>query len=170
MPCNALEKWVTIRSVEKLASGRSAINVSGDGVWGAVEGAKEAFLQNVVFGGPIGITCDLTALNQEHIELLKKTAEKHKSERAFWRQAEARILCNTESLTCIQYNDENSDKVKIFVFSKRCVQNSYTAYPVCAGNYKCGDTVYENISEIGINILVPDDYSANVVELEKIKE
>ncbi len=172
MPCNVIEKWVTIGSIDQLSSGKSAITVSGDFGWGFVEGVKESFLRAIMLGGPIGISCDLTKLRDEHIEILKETVEKHKNERSFWQSVQARILGNTESFTCIQYNDEASDKIKLFLFFKRSIQNKYVAYPVANGKYRCGDRVYDDLNEKGIEIDIPvhSDYTATVVELDKIKE
>ena len=48
----------------------------------------------------------------------------------FWQSSECRILCDTDSLTVLQYNDAEFKKIKIFTYSNISVQNSLTVYPV----------------------------------------
>ncbi len=167
MPSNILEKWITVGST---SNGKPAITVSGDAGWGFVEGVKPEFLEAIMLSGPIGISCDLTKLLPEHLEILKGQIQKHKAERDFWQRSQARILANTETLTCIQYSDEKSERIKLFTFSKRRMQNKYTAYPLCEGNYISGDTVYNEPSENGIEIIIQGDFMGNILELSKIKE
>ena len=170
LPPSSMEKWITIGSIEKTACGRDAITVSGDALWGRVESVKESFLRAMMLGGPIGVSCDLTALMPNHLEILRTQIEKHKSERDFWRKAQARVLCDSDELTAIEYFDEDKENIKIITFTGRTIQNSYVAYPHCMGKYSCGDTVYNDLYENGISISAVSDYTAEIIELKKVKE
>lgn len=169
LPATCMEKWVTVGSLDGLFNDRKTIVASGDAGWGFTEGVKDSTLKEFMKGGPIGISCDLTKIVPEHLELLKEQILKHKEERDFWQKEKTYILSDTEHLICLEYSTEDETKLSLFV--KREIQNCYTAYPHCEGKYKLEDNVYTNLNESGIDInLIFGDYVGQSIELNKIKE
>ena len=146
MPSNMLEKWITIGSIapfEPLYGGGTTekILMSGDAGWDHVETVNKNYLESVAVGGPIGISCDLTKLSDDLTETLRKLISEHKAERSFWAESECRILCDTPTLTVLQYSDSAQKKIKLFTFSSLPLQNSVTVYPVVdeSAEYICSD-------------------------------
>ena len=168
LPATCMEKWITVASTEGYFEDKKCFIASGDAVWGFVEGVKDSFLREFMKGGPIGISCNLTKLLPEHLELLKEQIKRHKAERSFWANANAYVLCDTEHLDCFEYS--NNDETKLVTFSKRAIQSSYTAYPHCEGKYDVDGTVYDDIAESGVEIEVQGDFTGNSINLKKIKD
>lgn len=178
MPANALEKWITIRSIENFMpqyerGGVEKILVSGDAGWSHLEAVHENFLMAVAVGGPIGISCDLTLLSKELREHLAKLIADYKKERDdFWRKNECRILCDTESLLILQFNDRCMEKIKIYAYAKIAHQNAVTVYPVCDENseYQLTDgsvTDGKTLAEGGIDIRIGANYTATEFSMQK---
>ena len=175
LPSRALEKWVTVCSGEITAySGEKAerILMSGDVGWGHIEGIKMDYLKGVCVGGPVGISCDLTRLSPGLIDSLTKFLEEYKGERSFWAESECRVLCDTDSLTVLQYNDPRFEEIKIFTFAKRHIQNEVRVYPVIEGEaiYEDGEGIVRTSRELaaeGIDIAVSKRFSANTARLLK---
>ena len=175
MPSNALETWITVRSLENFEpvyGGGSCekILMSGDAGWDHIEAVYEDFLKAVAVGGPIGISCDLTRLSQRLFDSLADIVAEHKADREFWRRSECRILTDTNSLTVLQYNDPEFSKIKIYSFAKLPIQNSITVYPITDGaDYELdGRTI--SASELfgdGIELKVGHRYTASAVTLIK---
>lgn len=177
MPPRALEKWITVRSIEnfKPASGTSdgceKILMSSDGVWKELVSVAEPYLLNAVVGGPIGISCDLTKLSDRLLNSLTEFISAYKKEEEFWKKSECHILTDTPSMLILQFNDESFDKVKIFVYAKHVYQTSVTVYPVltCGAEYKMGEkTVCANeLFENGIEVEIKDHFATDSFELIK---
>ncbi len=175
MPSNALEKWITVSSLspfEPIYGGGvgEKIIMSGDAGWDHVEAVYDDYIKAAAMGGPIGISCDLTKLSKALFDSLAELIRFHKAERDFWQNSECRILSDTESLTVLQYNDRDFDKIKIFTFSKLSIQNSLTVYPVTDGSdyMLCGDLISaKDISCEGIEIAIDRRFHANSLTLVK---
>ncbi len=177
MPSRALERWITIRSLEDFEPvypiGKTEkILVSGDASWGHVEAINADYLKNCTLGGPIGISCDLTELSENTVKLLSEHFAKYKSERAFWRSSECHILCDTETLLVLEFCDREYGEIRICSFTKIPHQNAVTVYPVCdeTANYvKDGGEVVSG-SEIfadGVDMNVGEMFGSNVVCFKK---
>jgi len=177
MPSRALERWITIRSHEDFVpvygGGKTEkILVSGDAGWGYMEAVNESFLKNSIVGGPIGISCDLTRLSEATLKLLAEEIEKYKSEREFWINSECRILCDTESLLVLQFNDSSFKKIKIYTYLKVPHQNEVVVYSVCDTSAKYavnGKKVSgEQLCDDGFEIKLCDRFTSETVEFVKI--
>ena len=175
MPSNALETWMTVRSLEQFepvyGGGISEkILMSGDAGWGHIEALSEDYLKAVAVGGPVCISCDLTKLSQKLFETLRSIISEHKAQRDFWQRSECRILCDTDSLTVLQYNDPSFEKIKIFSFSKLPIQNLTTIYPVTdGGDYELDGKILSaaELSSEGIDLDVSKRFGANSLTLDR---
>jgi len=174
MPSRALERWITIRSLENfepLYGGgvTEKILVSGDAAWGHMEAVSESFLTASVVGGPIGISCDLTKLSENVLSILERTVSDYKKERDFWRTSECRILTDTPSLLVLQFSDKELDTIKIYAYVKVPHQNEVTVYPVISDGkeYSVLGSKYssDRIASDGITLALGDRFSASSLAL-----
>jgi len=180
MPSNRLEHWATIRSHEKFTpvypydeNGTEKIFLSADAGWNRVEEASLDFIKNAMVGGPFGISCDLSSVSKETLSNLAKYIKDYKKEKDFWEKSECHILCDTSSVTAIQFNDIDFNKVKIYVFTEMAHQNNITLYPWCDKNCKfsLNGKVYTKSELIkdGISIPCYGLRNTSFVELRKEK-
>ena len=163
MPSRALETWLTLASIENFTptyDGKPAEKIisSGNADWSYAEFMEESFVKAVMFGGPIGISCDLTKLSARLKAILKEKFDEFKLQRAFWTRSECHILCDTETMLVLQFNDEDYNEVKIFSFADNAMQNEITVYPVLDGgaSYSEGDKIRgaADIDENGVTLSV----------------
>lgn len=175
MPSNSLETWLAIRSLESFepvygGGVGEKILMPGDAGWDHIEAVFEDYLKAVAVGGPVCISCDLTKLSPKLFDSLCALISAHKEDREFWQNSECRILCDTDSLTVLQYNDPHFEKIKIFTYSKLSVQNSLTVYPVTAeSDYELDGKLLsaEDIVSEGIEIPISGRFTANSLTLSK---
>ena len=78
----------------------------------------------------MGFTCDLTALPADYRRKMKRFIADFKRKRDFYLHADARILCESEGLTAIQYSDRDFSDVRIQLFTQKLRQDRLTVYPV----------------------------------------
>ena len=137
MPSRALEHWVTVEGVEHFRenfAGEEAplLYSCGNATWSAEESIKEEFLLSAMLGGPIGLSCDLSAIPEGAFQKLKETIASFKEERAFWQTSECRILADDSRVLVLQFSDEALKTVKIFAFGKCKHQKTVTVLPKVA--------------------------------------
>lgn len=163
MPSRALETWLTVASVEDFTptyDGKYAEKIisSGNADWSHAEFVEESFVKAVMFGGPIGISCNLTKLSDSFKAVLKEKFDLFKAERDFWAESECHILCDTDTMLVLQFNDEKYNEVKIFSFVDNAMQNEITVYPVLDGTaeYSVGEKTrtVADIDENGVTLSV----------------
>lgn len=140
MPSSMLERWATIRSVEgftptyPVGDTQEKILLSSTANWQRAEEASLDFIKNALVGGPIGISCDLTQVSSATIKDLAKFISNYKNERSFWANSECHILCNTPTLTVLQFNDKDYNEVKVYTYTEHPIQEYATIYPFIEGN------------------------------------
>ncbi|MBQ8311269.1 MAG: alpha-galactosidase [Clostridia bacterium] len=143
MPSRALEKWIAIQTIGDFGPiYPSMYNVEleeqiiscAEAAWRNLEGVRRDYLLSAMMGGPIGITCDLTRVGDTTLGVLADFIAEYKKERTFWMNSECHILCDTESMLVLQFNDEAYSKVKICTFAKTPQQYNITVYPVIEGD------------------------------------
>ena len=163
MPSRSLETWLTVSSIENFTptyDGKPTEKIisSGNADWSYAEFMEESFVTAVMFGGPIGISCNLTRLSDKFKATLKEKFDQFKSERSFWAQSECHILCDTDTMLVLQFNDKDYNEVKIFSFVDNAMQNEITVYPVLDMNaaYRDGEGVRlaTEIDENGVTLSV----------------
>ncbi|MBR2025188.1 MAG: alpha-galactosidase [Clostridia bacterium] len=170
MPSRMLERWATIRSVEgftptyPVGDKQEKILLSSTANWQRAEEASFGFIKNALVGGPIGVSCDLTQVSDATIKELGDFINTYKVEREFWANSECHILCNTSTLTVLQFNDKDYNEIKIYSYTEHPIQEYATVYPFfekdVKGEYmliKDGEkNVTLNVDELcenGINLL-----------------
>lgn len=178
MPCRALEKWITIRSIEgfkpcySCSEGSEKILMSSDGVWNELVSINENYLLNAALGGPIGISCDLTKLSDRLLSRLTEYFAEYKAQSEFWKNAECRLLVDTDSMLVMQFSDKALSELKILVFAKHVYQTSVTVYPVLAegASYTDGEKTYtaSELYENGFEAAIPDHFATCKFSLKKI--
>lgn len=134
MPCRAIEKWITVQSHQLKHKSYECILMSGDAGFRHVDSVTEAFLRAAAVGGPIGISCDLTAFSDQLIEILRDHVAQYKTERDFWMNAECHILADSPTVLALQFTDRRYDEIKIYTYAKRAHQNGIIVYPACDEN------------------------------------
>ena len=139
MPSRVLETWLTISSLERFTPvyGKEfgeKILASGNHDWTHLEAVQESYLKAVMFGGPIGMSCNLTKLSDNLITTLKEKFEEFKRDREFWAKSECHILCDTDTMLVLQFNDIDYNEIKIFSYAKYAIQNDITVYPALDEN------------------------------------
>lgn len=135
MPSRALDHWVTVEGTEHFRenfAGEKAplLYCCGNATWSAAESIREDFLLRGMVGGPIGFSCDLTAIPEKSFESMAKTVAEYKAERAFWMNSECRILTDDERALVLQFNDVDFSTVKLYAFGKCKHQKNVTVRPV----------------------------------------
>ena len=140
--------------------------MSGDAGFRHVDSLTEPFLRAAAVGGPIGISCDLTALSDQLVEILRDHVAQYKAERDFWSNAECHILADTPTVLALQYTDKRYDEIKIYTYAKRAHQNGIILYPACNedatyvdqdGNRICGS----DIARDGVELLFENKFVVN---------
>ena len=131
MPSRALERWITIQTLDHVKGrSRELILVSGDAGWHYIESVTPDFLRTATVGGPIGISCDVTAFSDTLKAALRENLAQYKQDRAFWMRSECRILADTQTLVALQFSDEAADRVQVCVYIHDSHQDGVTLYPV----------------------------------------
>ena len=87
--------------------------------------------------------------------------------------SECHILCDTESMLILQFNDEAYTQIKICSFSKMPQQYNITVYPVIDRDGRFADeknTEYtaDELDHLGVTLAVTDRYRASTLTLKKL--
>jgi len=138
MPSRALDHWVTVEGTqhfrENFAGEKTPLlYCCGNATWSAEESIREDFLLCGMLGGPIGFSCDLTAIPEIYFKSLAKTVAEYKNEREFWINSECHILADDERALVLQFNDAAFSTVKIYAFGRAKHQKNVTVRPVLEG-------------------------------------
>ena len=183
MPVSMLERWATIRSVEgftptyPVGGTQEKILLSSTANWQRAEEASLDFIKNALVGGPIGISCDLTQVSSDTIKELARFIDTYKGEREFWANSECHILCNTPTLTVLQFNDKDYNEIRIYSYTEHPVQEHATVYPFIEGdgNYTlikagCEDRAVstEELNENGVCLLANYLHISDSFTLKKL--
>ena len=172
MPCRALERWMTIQTLPNIKGrSREKIMVSDDAGWGLIEAVTDEFLRAATVGGPIGISCELTSFSETLRQSVSNHIAQYKAERAFWMNAECRILTDTPTMLVLQFSDASLSKIKIFGYAKDFIQTGITVYPVCQENtlYADANGVQRTGAELfdnGLEFAIEQRYRNNAFSAE----
>ncbi len=181
MPSRALEKWIAIQNMTEFGpiypsmydkELEEPVIACAEAAWRNLEGVRLDYLLASMMGGPIGITCDLRRVADSTLTVLADFIAKYKEERTFWMNSECHILCDTESMLVLQFNDEAYSKVKICSFSRMPQQYSITVYPAMEGNGCFTDEDGKEYSadaleQNGVTLEVKDRYRASTLMLTR---
>ena len=134
LPPQSFARWAAIESVKNAlvndeGSQHNHIISTSDAVWQQIEGVQMSYLKGFLSGGPLGFSCDLSALSVMHFEELKKHIAQFKQDRDFWATAECRITVDTESLFILEFRSRDLSKVVTQVYIRHVRQGGIFLYP-----------------------------------------
>ncbi len=183
MPSSMLERWATIRSVEgfrptyPVGDTQEKILLSSTANWQRAEEASLDFIKNALVGGPIGVSCDLTQVSDATIKELGAFIDTYKAEREFWTNSECHILCDTPTLTVLQFNDRDYNEIRVYSYTEHPIQEYATIYPFIEGDGSytliktgCKDMAVsaEELNENGVCVLANYLHISDSFTLKKL--
>ncbi len=136
MPPQWIEAWATYRSLENFKpvygsdDGADKLLSCSDATWDLVFGVRQSYMEAFLKGGPIGLSCDLTALSEKAFKDLKLFIENFKKKRDFWKNCACRILADTETVLVLEYFNKDLSKAEIVVYTHKVIQKNLCVYPV----------------------------------------
>lgn len=136
MPTSLIERWTVQKYVEGIpefdhgAEGVGRMIHTNNADWTFLIGIDDSYSEAFAKGGPIGFSCDVAAFPDEYKQRWGKLIAEYKTEREFYKSANARILVDGEDITAIQYSDANLDKCVVQLFTKNIYTNELIIYPV----------------------------------------
>ncbi len=140
--------------------------------WQNLATVKEDYIFNFLQGGPLGLSCNIHILPDEHKEKLKNVIAKYKEDREFYRTALTHILLDCDNMLCFEYRDANFDRIEIKLFTKNICLTRVRIYPkVLEGaSYKINDKIYsyDEIVNDGIELKDLYDFNCFTLTLEKV--
>ncbi len=167
LPPQGYERWVSVHSLMGYEDfyepfkGSNEGNVErmvacGDAIWHRIHGVELSYLDGYMTCGPIGFSCDLSKISPSHFAHIKEFVAKVKADREFWKTAVARILCDTKTVTVLQYSNMDLSKIVVQLFTGHTQQDGFTVHPVVdeSKNYRVngGDILSgKEIAEEGIS-------------------
>lgn len=147
LPPQVFDRWTVIESVKNVLVDdkgvpHNHIIATSDAIWKQIEGVQMSHLKGFLSGGPLGFSCDLSALSPQHFEELKKHIAQFKKDRDFWTTAECRIKADTESLFVLEFRSRDLSKVVTQVYIRHVMQKGMLLYPCLdpAKTYRIDDT------------------------------
>jgi hypothetical protein len=175
LPANVIERWNVQKAVTglpKVDGGEHTIISANDGNWMSLAHVDKSYTFAFLSGGPIGFSCDLD-FPEWYRKDIKEFFNEYNSDIEFWKNANAKILCDTLNQTVIEYADKNYDKVVIHYFTKLVWQEEFTVFPVLdeTADYMVGEEKVKGY-EIARDGYVFDkltDYTAKTLILTKVK-
>ena len=134
MPPGKIERWLTVRSADGLQPDYfghdSRLLATEDGWWRDLRSLAPDYVAAFAAGGPVGFSCDLTALSDAHRDFFRRMVAERRRDEAFWRTAVGRVLCDTPEVVALQYSDAALRDVRVVVATARPRQKSVTVRPV----------------------------------------
>lgn len=134
LPPRKIERWITARSAANLQpdyfGNDERLLVTEDAWWRDVRSIAPDFVAAFTAGGPVGFSCDLTALSEKHAEYFRSLVAERKKDAAFWCKAVGRVLCDTPEVVVLQYSDAALKDVRVVVATGRSRQDRTTVRPV----------------------------------------
>ena len=167
LPPQKIERWMTVRSASGLQPdyfGKDERLFATEDPWCKnMRSFPPDYVAAFAAGGPIGFSCDLTALSDDHFAFFRKLVEERKKESAFWRDAVGRVLCDTPEIIALQYSDMFLKENRIVVAPGQTRQASVQIHPVLDPTleYEHGGRQQSGAKWMVEGVLVPtDDFKA----------
>lgn len=180
MPAQWIDCWSAIASVKDAtpiysdASG-DKILACGDAIWHHIEEVHPSYLKAFLTGSPIGLSFDLNSLSDGAFLALKEFLAEFKEQRKLYKDANARLLADTETVLAIQYSSNDLDDIEITLFVNKRLQDSICLYPAVDEEktyiLESGDKISGRVlSEDGIDFDIKHSYTAFNYRLRSVKE
>ena len=146
LPPQVMDRFLTVTSQPDFLGvfGKEYL-LSPSGVsWSSLTYLKPSWVEGMLVGAPIGLSCDLTRFSPELHGKIKDLIAQMKENREFWMKAQTRILCDTEHELVLQHADEALQQIHIMVYSGFYRQAFVPVYPVVDENatYTDGEKTY----------------------------
>ena len=175
LPPQWIEKYLSVNSytggMVSYTGESDRLLAARDGTWTNVSTLPLSYLHGFFAGGPIGVSCDLTRLSPEHFEKLKNEVAAFKADRVFYENAYCRLLTDTPDVTVMEFSDEETRDVRVFVFTGKTRSEAVTVYPLLSpGVYALADGRMLNAAEIaenGMRVMNGGNYTAAEIRLKK---
>ena len=130
MPPHKIERWLTVRSAQGLQpdywGSDSRLLATEDAWWRDLRSLAPEFVVAFATGGPVGFSCDLTALSDKHMDFFRRLVAARKRDESFWCGAIGRVLCDTPDVVALQYSDAALRDVRVIVATARPRQKGVT--------------------------------------------
>ena len=134
LPTACIERW----NVQKYATGfprygckepTGVLFNCNNGTWDSIVAVDPNFAEEFLVGGPMGFSCDLTTYPEEYRQRWIGQIEQYKKDRDFYRQATARVLVDTDSISVIEYADTALSRCVLQIFTKTVHTSALILYP-----------------------------------------
>jgi hypothetical protein len=181
LPPSKIERWISARSAIGMQPDYSGnderLLVTEDAWWREMCSVAPDFVAAFASGGPVGFSCDLTALSDKHAEYFRKMVSERKKDAAFWGNAVGRVLCDSPEVVVLQYSDAALKDVRVIVATGRSRQNGMTLRPVLdsaleygyKGTRKKGSVWMEHGVEVPVGYLAAEELRFAVENMEGAK-
>lgn len=172
IPPSFLDRWISVTSVDGCTptyetQDTTRVISTNNGTWDEVVGVHPEFLTAFFSGGSVGLSCDLTKWDEKLKKQIGEFITEYKKERDFWKDASCRIICDTERVVALQY--ENNGKIKIVVYTYNLKQSNLRIYPVVENRSYVVDGTersYADIDENGICIDKAKNWHGYIISME----
>ena len=145
LPPHKIERWLIVRSAAGIQPDYfgqdSRLLAADDGWFRDVRSPTPDYVAAFASGGPVGFSCDLTALSDKHLDFFRRMVAERKRDEEFWCGAVGRVICDTPEVVALQYSDPDLRDVRVVVATARPRQKSVTVRPVLdsALQYEIGE-------------------------------
>lgn len=134
LPVSNMEKWDVRKYCDGfpiyLSDEKAKVPLSCDNAtWTSLVTVSEEFTHAFISGGAMGFSGDMASYPESEKAAIKQLIAEYKSEREFYKTAVLRILHDTDSITVVQYSDEELSKSVIQAFFRKPCQDTLTIYP-----------------------------------------
>ena len=173
MPSALIERW----NVQKYCDGFlvypdkrvGRMIHCNDGTWESLIGVSDSFSEEFLKGGPMGFSCDLSALPEEYHARWSQVIAEYKRDAEFYANALARVTVDTDRVTVLEYFDRSLDRLVIQIFTKTVYAEELLIYPTVdrEKQYLMGDQILDgkSLTEDGILIRHIGQNACRVLEL-----
>ena len=175
LPPQVIERWIVARSDESpqedYKGDHTQLFSANDSLWVDVRSVQTSYLESFLTGGIAGFSCDLTAFSEKDLAFLKEYLTRYKADKAFWNRAVGRILCDTETMTVLEYSDPAFEEVRLVAYGERIRQETTEIIPVLDPNarYRVGEEIRtgSELMDEGIEVNGPESLRALFLTLRK---
>ena len=176
MPSALIERW----NVQKYCDGFlvypdkrvGRMIHCNDGTWESLIGVNDSFSEEFLKGGPMGFSCDLSALPEEYRERWSRVIADYKRDADFYANASARVLVDSERVIVIEYFDRSMDRCVLQIFTRTAYANELLIAPMVdrRKRYALGDQILagEEIAEDGILVRQITPNACQTLELTAV--
>ena len=175
MPSSLIERWNVQKYCEDFPvypdkrTGRMIH--CNNATWDFLIGVKDSFSESFMHGGPMGFSCDLASFPAKYKNRWSDVIKQYKEDRAFYQNAAARVLIDSDDVIAIEYADSELSTCVIQIFTKESRTKNLIIYPAVdvSSKYRYEDALLDgaDIKENGIYIQDPVDNSCRTIKLVK---